>query len=55
MNSRTVHRTLQKCIWAGAPPSLISSRNFEPLPVPQVALRTLKPSGDSMYQNDAHI
>jgi hypothetical protein len=25
-----------------APPSLISSRNFESLPVPQVALRTLK-------------
>jgi hypothetical protein len=39
----------------GAPPSLISSRNFEPLPVPQVALRTLNPSGDSVYQNEAEI
>jgi hypothetical protein len=39
----------------GAPPSLISSRNFEPLPVPQVALRTLKPITDSIYQNDAQI
>jgi hypothetical protein len=35
--------------------SLISSRNFEPLPVPQVAFRTLQPSGNSMYQNDAQI
>lgn len=31
----------------GAPPSLISSRNFGPLPVPQVALRPLEPSSDS--------
>ncbi len=31
----------------GAPPSLISSRNFGPLPVPQVALRPLIPSSDS--------
>jgi hypothetical protein len=43
----------------GAPPSLISSRNFESLPVPQVALRTLKPSGDSAirttHKSDRHI
>jgi hypothetical protein len=42
----------------GAPPSLIYSRNFEPLPVPQVALRTLKPSGDSVirttHKSDRH-
>ena len=42
----------------GAPPSLISSRNFGPLPVPQVALRTLKPSGDSVirttHKSDRH-
>jgi hypothetical protein len=42
----------------GAPPSLIPSRNFEPLPVPQVALRTLKPSGDSAirttHKSDRH-
>ena len=31
----------------GAPPSLISPRNFGPVPVPQVALRPLVPSGDS--------
>jgi hypothetical protein len=39
----------------GAPPSLISSRNFGSFPVPQVALRTLQPSGDSIYQNDAQL
>jgi len=43
----------------GAPPSLISSRNLESLPVPQVALRTLKPSADSAvrttHKSDRHI
>jgi hypothetical protein len=35
--------------------SLISSRNFEPLPVPQVAFRTLKPSGDSAVRTTPKI
>ena len=48
-------RRVRSKVSFGASPSLISSRNFEPLPVPQVALRTLKPSGDSEYQNDALI
>jgi putative SOS response-associated peptidase YedK len=39
----------------GAPPSLIYSRNIEPLPVPQVALRTLKPSGDSVTERHTNL
>ncbi|CAH0125813.1 hypothetical protein SRABI83_00071 [Arthrobacter sp. Bi83] len=48
-------RRVRSKVSFGASPSLISSRNFGSLPVPQVALRTLKPSGDSVYQNDAEI
>jgi hypothetical protein len=43
----------------GAPPSPFSSRNFEPLPVPQVALRAPKPRGDSAirttHKSDRHV
>jgi hypothetical protein len=45
-NQGAPHRSRSKVSF-GAPPSLISSRNVESLPVPQVAFRTLKPSGDS--------